>query len=159
MKFCLLFMRSICFIFVFWLNLIMFYQPVMVVCSSMRCRWGKERRIGDEKNCFFESHFFKEKMLFFSSEWLLKQEVRSNPAYRVPLAVTWLTVRRQPASLNRCARSPYPRGTPQSGLQRLAADPGDIPAEPEKTREVPDGIGKKVLLAPGGEEIEEGFSP
>ena len=39
------------------------------------------------------------------------------------------------ANLNRCARSPYPRGTPQSGLLRLGADPGNIPAEPDKPRQ------------------------
>ena len=38
---------------VFWVNFNMLYQPVMVVCLSMRSRWGKERGIGDkidEKN-------------------------------------------------------------------------------------------------------------
>ena len=50
--------------------------------------------------------------------------------------------------LNRCARSPYPRGTPQSGLLRLAADPGDIPAELEKTRQDPKKIGKRPRRNP-----------
>ena len=48
------------------------------------------------------------------------------------------------ANLNRCARSPYPRGTPQSGLLRLDADPGDTPAEPDKPRQDPASTSKKV---------------
>ena len=52
------------------------------------------------------------------------------------------------ANLNRCARSPYPRGTPASGLLRLGADPGNIPAEPDNLRKDPDGICKKVLQKP-----------
>ena len=41
-------------ILVFLLNLFMFYQPVTMVCLSMRCRWEKEQRIGDIKGRFFE---------------------------------------------------------------------------------------------------------
>ena len=36
------------------------------------------------------------------------------------------------ANLNRCARSPYPRGTPESGLPRLDAEPGKIPQNPRR---------------------------
>ena len=32
----------------------MLYQPVIMVFPPMRCRWGKERRIGDVKGGFFE---------------------------------------------------------------------------------------------------------
>ena len=32
----------------------MLYQPVIMVFPPMRCRWGKERRIGDAKGRFFE---------------------------------------------------------------------------------------------------------
>ena len=53
-NFCLLFIRSILMILVFSLNLFMFYQPVIVVCPPMRCRWGKERWIGHVKGRFFE---------------------------------------------------------------------------------------------------------
>ena len=52
------------------------------------------------------------------------------------------------ANLNRCARSPYPRGTPASGLLRLGADPGNIPAEPDKPRQDPGGTSKKVSQNP-----------
>ena len=41
-------------ILVFLLNLFMFYQPVTMVCLSMRCRWEKERRTGGVKGHFFE---------------------------------------------------------------------------------------------------------
>ena len=47
-------MRSILMIPVFSLNPFMFYQPVVAVCLSMRCGWGKEVRIGDAKGRFFE---------------------------------------------------------------------------------------------------------
>ena len=39
---------------VFSLNLFMFYQLVVVIFLSMRCRWGKERWLGDVKGRFFE---------------------------------------------------------------------------------------------------------
>ena len=32
----------------------MLYQPVIMVCPPMRCRWGKERGVGDVKGRFFE---------------------------------------------------------------------------------------------------------
>ena len=47
--------------------------------------------------------------------------------------------------LIRSARSPYPRETPQSEFRRLAVYPGNIPAEPDKPRQDPDGTGKKTL--------------
>ena len=47
-------MRSILMIPVFSLNLFMFYQPVVVICLSMRCRWEKERWLGAAKGRFFE---------------------------------------------------------------------------------------------------------
>ena len=49
------------------------------------------------------------------------------------------------ANLIRSARSPYPRETPQSEFRRLAVYPGNIPAEPDKPRQDPDGTGKKTL--------------
>ena len=69
----------------------------------------------------------------------LTQSSRTTPAPR------WGT-----ANLNRCARSPYPRGTPQSGLLRLDVDPGDTPAKPDKPRQDPDATVKKVLQNPTG---------
>ena len=51
----------------------------------------------------------------------LKQTFRTTPAPR------WGT-----ANLNRCARLPYPRGTPESGLPRLDAEPGKIPQNPRR---------------------------
>ena len=62
----MVFMRSILLILVFWFNFIMLYQPVMVVCLSMRFRWGKERRIGDKKiakTCYnFLENLFSRKL-------------------------------------------------------------------------------------------------
>ena len=63
----------------------------------------------------------------------LKHSFRTTPAPR------WGT-----ANLNRCARSPYPRGTPASGLPRLDAEPGNIPAEPDRPRQDPGETGKKA---------------
>ena len=72
MRFCLLFIRSILLILVFWVNFDTLDQPVIVVCLSMRSRWGKERGIGDKideknvkilKNVFFTNEFIKEIIL------------------------------------------------------------------------------------------------
>ena len=66
-------MRSILFILVFWVNFIMLYQPVMVVCLSMRSRWGKERRIGDkidEKNVKILKND-----VFFTKEFSSKERI------------------------------------------------------------------------------------
>ena len=38
---------------------------------------------------------------------------------------------------SRFARSPYPRGTPQSKFRRLAAYPGNIPANPTNPDKIP----------------------
>ena len=69
----------------------------------------------------------------------LTQSFRTTPAPR------WGT-----ANLNRCARSPYPRGTPQSGLPRSGAGPGSIPAEPGEPRPDPGGTCRKIPKNPSG---------
>ena len=66
-------MRSILLILVFWVNFNMLYQPVMVVCLSMRSRWGKEWGIGhkiDEKNVkILKNDVFFRKEFWFYAAW------------------------------------------------------------------------------------------
>ena len=64
---------------------------------------------------------------------------------RSPLECNTPAPRRGTANLIRSARSPYPRETPQSEFRRLAVYPGNIPAEPDKPRQDPDGTGKQNL--------------
>ena len=47
------------------------------------------------------------------------------------------------ANLIRSARSPYPRETPQSEFRRPTVYPGNLPAEPDKPRQDPDGTDQK----------------
>ena len=52
------------------------------------------------------------------------------------------------ANSSRCARSPYPRGTPQSKFRRSGADPGSIPAHPTNPEKAKKLANKMAKMGP-----------